>query len=405
MRSIILRFTLLVLMTVGAVAHAAKFSGVIAFGDSLSDRGNTVAELKTILNETDVYNSNFYDDGRWSNGPLWIEHVNQGLGFTTWKRNDGDPLSDGHDFAWGGSESGTGYTDDLLANLQTQVQYYKDNVKMGPLVDGAIGTKLFSVWSGGNDVINAVQGDTPIDADALSTQMAQNIATAITTLYNAGGRYFIVPNLPDLGKKPNYRTNPFWAGEASEIVNLYNPKLAAEIANLRATLPGITIYAFDACTLLDTVIANPATYGFTNVTTPAYTPNDIPPDYGSVVADPDSHLFWDTTHPTEAGHAIVGAAALALVNPPDTIAPTLVVQRTVRRTSDRKVRISGRASDETALGRVEIRRGSRVIHRARSTRWSAKVPLKVGRNVFRIRSYDTAGNASPVRKIVVRRKR
>lgn len=381
------------------------FSGVIAFGDSLSDRGNTVAELKTILNETDVYNSNFYDDGRWSNGPLWIEHVNGGLGFPTWKRNDGDPLSDGHDFAWGGSESGTGYTDDVLANLQTQIQYYKDNLAMGPLVDGAIGTKLFSVWSGGNDVINAVQGGAIIDADALSTQMAQNIATAITTLYDAGGRYFIVPNLPDLGKKPNYRTNPIWAGEASEIVARYNPKLATQIANLRATLPGITIYAFDAYTLLDTVIANPATYDFTNVTTPAYTPNDIPPDYGSVVADPDSHLFWDTTHPTEAGHAIVGAAALALIQPADTTAPTLAVQRTVRRTSERVLRISGRASDETALDRVEIRRGGRVVHRIRSARWSVKVRLKAGRNVFRIRSYDVAGNASPTRKIVVRRTR
>jgi phospholipase/lecithinase/hemolysin len=407
MLSAILRHAAVFLILAGASARAVEFSGLIAFGDSLSDRGNTVAELYEVLNETDTYNSNFYDDGRWSNGPLWIEHVNAAFGFTTWERNDGNALSGGHDFAWGGSESGTGYTDDLLANLQTQIQYYQENVMIGPLVDPGIGTKLFSVWSGGNDVINAVQGGEPIDEDALTTAMASNIAAAVTTLYNGGGRHFIVPNLPDLGKKPNYRTNPFYAGEATSIVQLYNPKLAAQIGNLRATLPGITIYAFDAYTILNDVIANPSDYGFANVTQPAYVSDPDLPEGGYVNPDPDSYLFWDTTHPTRVGHAILAQKVLELINSAqiDTTAPQVTIKPVPRRTGKRILRIAGKASDDRALDRVEVKHGGRAgFKRAQgAANWHIRVRLQPGRNAIHIRAVDQAGNVSKRRKIVIMR--
>ena len=56
------------------------------------------------------------------------------------------------------------------------------------------------------------------------------------------------------------------------------------------------------------MLANPGSYGFTNTTVAALNNNGLYP--GVVVADPDSHVFWDQTHPTEAGHAILGQSAL-----------------------------------------------------------------------------------------------
>ena len=146
----------------------------------------------------------------------------------------------------------------------------------------------------------------PIDEDALTTSMAANIAAAVTTLYHAGGRYFVVPNLPDLGKKPNYRTNPFYAGEATALVNLYNPKLAAQLDQLQLAFPDITIYRLDAHAFLEDVTANPASYGLVNVTDPAYVADSSLPLGGYVQPDPGLYLFWDTTHPTVVGHAILG---------------------------------------------------------------------------------------------------
>jgi phospholipase/lecithinase/hemolysin len=54
------------------------------------------------------------------------------------------------------------------------------------------------------------------------------------------------------------------------------------------------------------MIANPANYGFTNVTTAAL-------DDG--VLSGQGYLFWDEVHPTTAGHHIVASAAAASMVP------------------------------------------------------------------------------------------
>ena len=56
------------MVTVGA--HAASFSGMVVFGDSLSDSGN----LFTFTGEA-VPASPPYFEGRFSNGPVWVEDL------------------------------------------------------------------------------------------------------------------------------------------------------------------------------------------------------------------------------------------------------------------------------------------------------------------------------------------
>ncbi len=389
-------------------AASGQFTRVIAFGDSLTDRGNTVAEFGILLNGTDAYNSNFYANGRWSDGPLWIEIVNDQFGNGAWSRNGGSAFSIGSNFAWGGSTSGSGRTSGVLDNLQTQILSYRLNAVMGPIVS-APDTKLFSIWSGGNDVINAVQGGKSINVGALSTTMANNIAQAVTTLYNLGGRHFIVPNLPDLARKPNYRTDPFLAGQASAIVNAYNPKLAAKLESLQKDLSGITIYAFDAFSILNEVIATPGQFGLLDVTQPAYVSDPSLPLRGYVRNLPGSYLFWDTTHPTTAGHVILGQNALELIarGPGATVGrdvtkPKVRFVRRSTRVRGETLRLVGRASDDGPLDRVEWKLNRSKYQPARRTeRWRAKIALEPGKNVVRVRAVDVAGNVSRVRRYVV----
>jgi phospholipase/lecithinase/hemolysin len=286
-------------------AYSQGFTGLVAFGDSLSDLGNTAATLSDTISG---YNSYYYDQGRWSNGPVWIEGLTRQMSLSALQRNDGTNLY-GTDFAWAGSTSETGYTYLYLANLQQQVKFYTAllTTKYAQMPD--IKTTLFTVWSGGNDVIYYVEGYTQYTPQKL----CDNIAAAVKTLYDAGGRFFIVPNLPPLGDKPNYRGTADQK-KANGFVATYNPLLQTRLALLQSQLTGITIIAFDAYQTFKAALMNPGAFKLKNVTDTAFTPNlYITEHYGSVVANPDQYLFWDDTHPTRMGHAIIAQVVGDLV--------------------------------------------------------------------------------------------
>jgi phospholipase/lecithinase/hemolysin len=71
---------------------------------------------------------------------------------------------------------------------------------------------------------------------------------------------------------------------------------------LSSTL-GVSITNLDIYGLYQTILADPAAFGYTNVTTPA----NLNP-----LANPDQYLFWDIpSHPTTTGHALIGQAAFS----------------------------------------------------------------------------------------------
>lgn len=59
-------------------AHAGPISNVVIFGDSLSDTGN-VLSLTTAF-APPPFPSLSGAEGRFSNGPVWVEHLAAGLG-------------------------------------------------------------------------------------------------------------------------------------------------------------------------------------------------------------------------------------------------------------------------------------------------------------------------------------
>jgi phospholipase/lecithinase/hemolysin len=90
----------------------------------------------------------------------------------------------------------------------------------------------------------------------------------------------------------------------------FNAGLDGVVTQLSA-LPGIRIDRLDAYRLLNDIVADPAAFGLTDVTTACVTPN-IPP---FTCGRPDDFLFWDGIHPSKAVHAIVAQeAAFALAH-------------------------------------------------------------------------------------------
>ena len=65
------------------------------------------------------------------------------------------------------------------------------------------------------------------------------------------------------------------------------------------------IFHFQTDTMFEDMVANPAEYGFTNVTQQAVVTG----------GDPDTYLFWDSVHPTSRAHGFLADAAFALATP------------------------------------------------------------------------------------------
>ena len=311
---------------------ASPFSGVIAIGDSLSDRANTINEIgyDPLISYFSHYDETYYNSaynqyaipaaGRWSSGPTWVEYLTGSL-------NTGavgavpvdlganpDTNATAKNFAWAGSTSGTGYTTIGgiydLANYRTQISNYVTIMSNGLLP--APQTALMTLWSGGNDAIYWVQAGTYTveGMQATAKAAADNVAYGLMDLYGAGARNFLVPNLPALGEKPNFRIDADKRYWANEFANYFNLTLAADLDSLIA--PEANIYKLDIHTLFDDLIARPTNYGLTNATDQAWT-------YGVVedviVDHPELYLFWDSTHPTTQVHQILGNEAYLLVVP------------------------------------------------------------------------------------------
>src|SRR5271166_1473050 len=69
---------------------------------------------------------------------------------------------------------------------------------------------------------------------------------------------------------------------------------------------GVKIGVFDTSALLDSIVANPAAYGITDVTDPCYNAAVVP---ATVCSNPSQYLFWDILHPTAAGRVLIGNGA------------------------------------------------------------------------------------------------
>lgn len=319
MKNSLLRASCLVFLWAAAPFQAHSFTGMVSFGDSLSDVGNTV----NLLTETEAqvltgYNPNFYFTNRYSDGPVWVDTLYANLGFGdigTIPRNNGVDVLNGTNFAWAAARSGTGNSFFLIPNLQPQVSFYTEQLAANNPALPNPATTLFTLWIGGNDVFAHVEDEndpiTPL-------QVAANISTAITNLYNAGGRSFLIPNLPPIGLTPDYVNDPIKGPQATQFANAINLQVDQTLNALSGNLTGINIIKLDINGIFLDVTANRAAYGLSNVTEKAYTPfsGENPPyPYGSVVNNAGAYLYWDAAHGTTTVNALIAEAATAAVVP------------------------------------------------------------------------------------------
>src|SRR5689334_1798853 len=233
-------------LLLGGAAWAAPITGIVSFGDSLSDVGNDF--IGSGGKEPDPAAD--YYHGHFSNGPIWLEYLAKDLGVAT----PTPALAGGTDYAFGGAQTGPGFSTFVGAqvpNIDTQIGMYLASNKPSA-------SQLFTIWGGANDVL---YGSSPNPMTSVA-----NIAGEITTLAKAGAKQFLVANLPPLNLIPaaSGLTSTQQQGLAL-FTQSFNQGLQTAVAQLQQSL-GVQIRWLDVNSLFRSATAKPAQYGFTNVT-------------------------------------------------------------------------------------------------------------------------------------------
>jgi outer membrane lipase/esterase len=291
------------------IAVAQPYSDLFVFGDSLSDTGNIL-----IATEGNIPVSPPYFMGRFTNGPVWIEGLAERFGLQV-----APSLAGGTNFAFGGAETEQeveglfeAEVDVFIPSLRLQVLNFLASDFIDNPFDGADAEALYIVWGGPNDLRKAMMaGTTDPNADAQTA--VDNLAAAIRQLADAGAKIFLVPNLPNLGETPESRgLGPEAMALATDLSIRFNTALNTALDTIEGESDG-TIFRLDVFTLLEEAVADPAAFGFTNVTTPCLTGD--PFMGGLPCATPEVHLFWDAIHPTTVAHAILADHAFMITAP------------------------------------------------------------------------------------------
>jgi phospholipase/lecithinase/hemolysin len=272
--SISIMLALLALALPAALAVTTSYDALYVFGDSYCDVGNIFAATGGAQPAAPYYN------GRFSNGPIWLDHV---AGFL------GVPLKPyllgGTDYAFGGawvtepqSIPGGG----TIPSVPEQVKLY-----LGQHGGKADPKALYILEGGGNDILDTTTGS----PQTLGKHIAEGLADSELLLRRAGARHFVIPDLFNVGLLPAAAGNVSFATAASAAADKSLDVLLAP----EQYIDGVHIIRLNVFSLLNAVVTAPTHFGFTDVTDPCLTT--------TVCADPDHTFFWDTHHPTVFGHA------------------------------------------------------------------------------------------------------
>lgn len=281
-----------------APAQASNIDSIVFFGDSLSDTGN-------IWYATGGFPPAPYyqgtsgagpdrTGGQWSDylGPSWPTVFAAKFGLLATPSVVG-----GNNYAWGGARTGVNPAAGAAPWLDQQVGLYL-STGMPPSA-----TTLYSVMIGGNDVANNL-GDPVALVNGINS-----IVGSIADLYGAGGRQFLVANVPDIGETPEFQAReaamPGITAFASAWTLQWNVALETALGSL--ALPGASIGFLDLYGLgKDPVLLA----GFANTTDACLTS-------ASVCPDPTQYFYWDSFHPTSRTHASIADYAARAVGVPE----------------------------------------------------------------------------------------
>jgi outer membrane lipase/esterase len=261
------------------------YTSLNVLGDSTSDNGNVYRRPSG-----DEPRSPPYWRGRFSNGPVWSDHLARRF------KAAGVPTSN---LALGGARAEGGATD-----IGNQASLYRliDRDRRGS-------RPLLTLWAGGNDIKRETSEP---GIRAVGRGAADAVGDAIASLSRTGAEDFLVFNLPDMGKIPFFlRRGGDRAFAATRGALAFNRELDRQIAELRAR--GLNIHLVNTYALFEAMVADPLSFGLRDVRTPCFRDGIL-----CTERQARDRAFFDEVHANFVVHEHLAEAALALLDPSTT---------------------------------------------------------------------------------------
>ncbi|KAJ3118159.1 hypothetical protein HK100_000663 [Physocladia obscura] len=314
---------------------ASGFTDIVSFGDSVSDTGN----LFRLDNGT--YPPAPYYNGRFCNGPLWIEQLAGFVDATL------------HDYAFGAAcatnasafpvalPGGSGILVNQIPDLAAQLKIYQADPVSKSL---DLSTTLFTVFAGGNDIDYAASaGQVPNIASIVAAVLAH-----VQNLVTLGAKNVLVNNMPPLEDTPGHIAYGATAIPIlTELTAAYNTYLVSGLQKLQTADPTLHLVVNDFFNIT-TYTSTPegqAFFSFTNVVDACLNSTTL-----TVCAEPDKYYFWDSIHPTTRAQNFIAQFAYnelfgisgylvpdSVVNPTTTSATSTAISTTEATASTTKV--------------------------------------------------------------------
>jgi phospholipase/lecithinase/hemolysin len=296
-QGVFLSTVFLTTLTPPARAGNFGFTEIYVFGDSNTDLGRVYQGTGGTFPPSPPYS-----EGRFTNGPVWVEYLAESLGL---------PINPNTNFAFGGATTGTVNTvSPSFPGGLTQVNQY---ITANPQADP---NGLYILALGVNDYLfNGL-----VDPN----EAVGNLESAILALTNIGAKNILVSNFADLGKTPLGRSLPN-SSQLSNLSQLHGSVLSHALEGLQNTLPaGVRLFPVDLFTNFNTLAADPVRFGFVNATDPCL----VTSPSVSICSNPDRYFFWDNVHPSTAGQraiATVALSSLSSIPEPSNLLPLLTI--------------------------------------------------------------------------------
>lgn len=308
---------LLFILILSSTVSAEPLNKIVVFGDSLSDNGNLYELLQHIVPESPPYY-----EGRFTNGPVWVENL---AALYKAENYSVDLL----DYAYGGAAAINHNDNSVVLSLKYEIGLYL-SVHEGKADENS----LYVIWIGANNYINpeAFKGEpaTYIEKANLAIKLG------VQTLIKAGAKHIMLVNLPDLGISPMPDEIEIITEEGKAIppslireklssyCQGHNRLLATTVEDLVKTNRQTQILLFDVYSEINKVVYESGQ--FTNITQSCFATHiDKPTNNTSLQIA--SHLklsrafkgngedlckgymFFDAVHPTALAHYLVAERA------------------------------------------------------------------------------------------------